>query len=120
MIRWLPRNASAFMEFEEGGGVFEVATLALGTVGLDFAEVIHGLLKLAREPLVVQAESGEGAVGVDNIEVNPGLVVGRVGGTVEHGRFKRGDTIETPGGVGDFLDELGLGGRRGLVLVEEA
>ena len=120
MIGGLPRNSFVFMEFEEGGGVFEVAALALDAVSLDLAEVVDGLLELAGEPLVVQAESGEGAVGVDNIEVNPGLVVGRVGGTVEHGRFKRGDTIETPGGVGDFLDELGLGGRRGLVLVEEA
>jgi hypothetical protein len=48
-----------FVELEEGSGVFEVAAVALDAVGLDFAEVVHGLLELAGEPLVVQAESGK-------------------------------------------------------------
>jgi hypothetical protein len=47
------------VEFEEGGGVFEVAALALDAVGLDIAELVDGLLELAGEPLVVQAESGK-------------------------------------------------------------
>jgi len=59
MIGGLPRNSFVFVEFEEGGGVPEVATLALGAVSLDFAEVVHGLLELAGEPLVMQAESGQ-------------------------------------------------------------
>ena len=53
-----------FVEFEEGGGVFEVAALALGAVGLDLAEVVQGFLELAGEPLVVQAEGSEVSVGV--------------------------------------------------------
>ena len=59
MIGGIPRNSFVLVEFEEGGGVFEVATLALGAVSLDFAEVVHGLLELAGEPLVMQAESGQ-------------------------------------------------------------
>ena len=33
--------------------------------------------------------------------------------------FEEWDAVEAPGGVGDFVDELGLGGGGGLVLVEE-
>src|ERR1700733_7402718 len=47
MIGGLPGNSFALVEFEEGGGVFEVAALALGAVSLDFAELVHSLLKLA-------------------------------------------------------------------------
>jgi hypothetical protein len=43
-----PGNSFVFVEFEEGGGVFEVAALALGAVGLDVAERVPGLLELAR------------------------------------------------------------------------
>jgi hypothetical protein len=39
MIGGLPENSFVFMEFQEVGGVLEVATLALGALGLDFAEV---------------------------------------------------------------------------------
>ena len=120
MIGGLPRNSFVFVEFEEGGGVLEVATFAFGAVRLDFAEVVHSLLELAREPLVVQAESGEGAVGVDDVEVDPPLIGGWVGGAIEEGGFERGDAVEAPGGVGEFLGELGLGGGCGLVFVEEA
>jgi hypothetical protein len=47
MIGGLPWDSFVFVEFEEGGGVFEVATLALGTVGLDFAERVEAFLELA-------------------------------------------------------------------------
>jgi hypothetical protein len=33
--------------------------------------------------------------------------------------FQLGDAFETPGGVGEFLGEMGFGGRGGLVFVEE-
>jgi hypothetical protein len=59
MIGGLPWNSFVFVEFEEGGGVFQVAPLGLGTLGLDFAEQVHGLLELAGEALAVQAESGK-------------------------------------------------------------
>ena len=65
-----------FMEFQEGRSALEIALLLVAALGLDFAEVVHGLLELAGEPLTVQAESGEGAVGVDEIRwprpVRPG------------------------------------------------
>src|SRR5580704_3632585 len=120
MIGGLPRNFFVFVEFEEGGGIFESAALALGTVGLDVTERVHGFLKLAGEPLVVHAEGGEGAVGVDDIEVNPGLVVGWVGGAVEEGGFEERDAVDAPSGVGEFLNELRFSGSGRLVFVEEA
>ena len=33
--------------------------------------------------------------------------------------FQEWNAVETPGGVGEFVDELGLGGGGGLVLVEK-
>ena len=54
----------------------EVALLLAAALGLDFAEVVHGFLELAGEPLVVQAEGGEGAVGVDDVEVIAACSVG--------------------------------------------
>jgi hypothetical protein len=120
IVGGLPRNSFVFVEFEEGGGVFEVAALALGAVGLDIAERVQGLLELAGEPLVVQAEGGEGAMGVDDIKVDASLFGGRIGGAVEESGFEGGDAVDAPGGVGDLLDELGFGGGSRLVFVEEA
>jgi len=100
--------------------MLEVALLLTAALGLDFAEVVHGLLELAGEPLVVQAESGEGAVGVDDIKVDASLLGGRVGGAIEEGGFKGWNAIDAPGGVDEFLGELGFGGSSGLVFVEEA
>jgi hypothetical protein len=67
----------------------------------------------------VHAEGGDGAVGVDDIEVDASLIGGRVGGAVEQGGLERGDAVEAPGGVDKFLGELGLGWCGGLVFVEE-
>ena len=64
MIGGIPRNSFVLVEFEEGGGVFEVATLALGAVGLDVAERVQAFLELAGEAVAVHSESGEGTVGV--------------------------------------------------------
>ena len=58
-----------FMEFLEGVARLRSRS-GLAAVGLDFAELVHGLLELAGEPLVVQAEGGEGAVGVDDLKVD--------------------------------------------------
>ena len=78
------------MEFQEGGGALEV-TLLLRRRRSDWISrsVIHGFLELAGEPLVVQAEGGEGAVGVDDVEVDGGLLRGWVGGAVEERGFER-------------------------------
>jgi len=107
------------MEFQEGRGAFEVALLLAAALGLDFADVVQGFLELAGESLVVQTEGGEGAVGVDDVEVDRGLLGGWVGGAVEEGGFEQGDAVEAPGGVGEFLGELGLGGGGGLIFVGE-
>ena len=34
--------------------------------------------------------------------------------------FEERDAIETPGGIGEFLDELGFGGSGGSIFIEEA
>ena len=44
-----------FLEFEDGGGVAQVLPLAFQAVELEFAEVVKGLLELARQTLAVQA-----------------------------------------------------------------
>jgi hypothetical protein len=115
-----PRNSSVFMEFEEGGGVFEIAAFALGTGGLDFAEGVEGALELAGEALALDTEVGDEAMGVDDVERD--FVIGREGsgGAGEDVGFEERDAVEAPGGVGDFGDELRFGGRGGLVLVEKA
>jgi hypothetical protein len=107
------------MEFHEGRGVLEVALLLAAALSLDFAELVQGFLELAGEPLGVQAEGGEGAVGVDDVKVDGSLLGGWVGGAVEEGGFEQGDAVKAPGGVGDLLGEVGLGGRGRLVFVEE-
>ena len=61
------------MELEESRGLLEVTLLLVAALGLDFAELVHSILELAGEPLVVQAESCEGAVGVDDVEVDASL-----------------------------------------------
>jgi hypothetical protein len=99
--------------------LLEVALLLAAALELEVAELVHGLLELAGEPRVVQAEGGEGAVGVDDIEFDTSLLGGWVGGAVEEGGFEEWDAVEAPGGVGEFLGELGFGGGGGLVFVEE-
>jgi len=86
---------------------------------LDFAELVQGFLELAGESLAVHAEGGEGAVGVDDVEVDGSLLGGWVGGAVEQGGFEHRDAVETPSGVDEFLGELSFGGGGRLVFVEE-
>jgi hypothetical protein len=107
------------VEFQEGRGVLEVSLLLVAALGLDLAELVQGFLELAGESLVVEAESGEGAVGVDDVEVDSSLIGGRVGGSVEECGFEQGDTVEAPGGVGEFLSEVSFGGSGGFVFIEE-
>ena len=108
MVGGLPGDSFVFVEFEEGGGIFEIAALAIGAVGLDFAELVERLLELAGQPLRVHAEGGE--------QGNKGLGVGVLGKQLG---FEQRDAVEAPGGVGEFLREVRFGGRGGLVLVEE-
>jgi hypothetical protein len=125
ILRRVVWNAFVFMEFQESRGALEVALLLVPALGLDLAEVVHGLLELAGESRVMQAQGGESAVGVDDVERHflsrqAGLIGGRVYSAVEKGGFERGDAVDAPGGVGEFLGQLGLGGSGGLVFVEEA
>jgi len=55
-------------------------------------------LELAREPLAVQAEGGEGAVGVDDVKVDGSLIAGWVGGAVE----ERIGAVGAGAGIGDW------------------
>jgi hypothetical protein len=120
MIGGLPGNSFVFVEFEEGGGVFEVAALAFGTVGLDLAELVEALLELPGEALALDAEVGEEAMSVDDVKVDGSLIGWRLGGAGEHFGFEERDSVEAPGSVGELLDELGFGGSGGLIFVEEA
>ena len=108
-----------FMEFEKGSGTLEVALLLETALGLDFAELVERLLELAGEPLAVHAESGESAVCVDDVKADSRLLGGRVGGAVKEGGFEHRDAVDAPGGVGELLGELSLGGSGGPIFVEE-
>src|SRR5580704_6215541 len=59
-------------------------------------------------------------MGVDDVEGD--FVFGRDwgGGAGQDFGFEKRDAVEAPGGVGEFGDELGFGGRRGAIFVEEA
>jgi hypothetical protein len=109
-----------FVEFEEGGGVLELAALGLGAVGLDLAELIEALLELTGKALALDAEVGDEAMGVDDIECDFPIERDGSGGAREHFGFEQRDAVEAPGSVGDFRDELRFGGSGGLVFVEEA
>ena len=90
MVGGLPGNSFVFVEFEEGGGVFELAALAFPTVGLDVAEVLESFLELAREAVALDAEVGEEPVGVED---------GEAVRVREKSGFEERDAIEAPGGV---------------------
>jgi hypothetical protein len=48
-----------FMELEKSRGLLEVTLLLVAALGLDFAELVQGVLELAREAMGVQSESGQ-------------------------------------------------------------
>src|ERR1700733_15743535 len=75
---------------------------------LDFAEMMEGFLELAGEARAVERERGQ--------RRDEGLGVGVLG---EQGGFEEWDAVETPGGVGDFVDQLSFGGSGGSVLIDE-
>jgi hypothetical protein len=119
MVGGLPWNSLVFMEFEDGGGVFELALLVAEAFVLDVAELIESLLELAREAGAVQSEVGQKAMGVDDVE-GGGLGAGGRGlGAFEHVNLEEWDAIYAPGSVGELLDQLGFGCGGGLVFVGE-
>src|SRR5579883_469010 len=134
------------MELQQGGGIFQVVALAEAAIILHLAQLFDRLLELARQARALDVDTGDDAVGVDDIKVDSRLLVGRVfgadlyisAGTTERPAsifltglwaappcagyqvgFEQRDAVETPGGVDQFLDELGFGGVGGLVFVEE-
>ena len=120
MIGGLPGNPFVFVQFEQSGGVFEFAALALDALSLHFAEFVQAFLELAGETLALNAEVGEEAMGVDDVKFDGGLLGGWIGSAGEQVGFEERDAIEAPGGVDELLDELGFGGSGGSVFVEEA
>jgi hypothetical protein len=92
------------MEFADGGGVLEVLLFALAASVLKGEELLERLVKLAGEALAVDAEQGDGAISVDDVEVDAGLLAGRVGGAAEGLGFEKRDAVLAPGGVGEVVD----------------
>ena len=108
MVGGIPRNSFVLMEFQDVGGVAEVAALLVAALVLDGAELVERFLELAGEARAVESEGGEGG----DQELGAG------GGGEEVG-FKEWNAVQAPGGVGQFLDELRFGGVGGLILVSE-
>jgi len=119
MVGGLPWKTFVFIEFEDGGGILEFSALALEAVGLNLAKLVEGFLELAGEPMALQVEVCDEAMGVDDVEVDTRLLIGRVGGAGEQVGLEQRDAIEAPGGVDQFLDELGFGRSCRLVFVHE-
>src|SRR5579871_2840553 len=114
MVGGLPGKPFVFMEFEQGGGVLELAVLPLAALGLDGSELNEGLFEEVGDAMAVQAEVAEG--------LNRGL--GRRWGLGVHGLgeqigFEKRHALETPSGVGEFVDEMVFGGGGRFVLIEE-
>ena len=59
MVGWLPGNSFVFMEFEECGGIFELAFFVLAALILDVAELDECFLELAGEACAVETQSGQ-------------------------------------------------------------
>ena len=85
---------------------------------MDGAELVEGLVELAVEALAVHAEGGDGSMGVDDVEFDARLFAGWIRAAVEEFGFEERDTVLTPGGVGELVDEMSFGGGGGAVLVE--
>src|SRR5271169_4374620 len=96
------------MANEDFGHFVEMAALLAATFLLDVAELLGCFLELAGEARAMESQPGE--------ERDLGLGVGGLG---EQVGFEEWDAIETPGGVGDFVDQLSFGWGGGGVLIEE-
>src|SRR5580700_6702470 len=99
MIGGFPWNSFVFMEFQQGGGVLEIALLTLAALGLDSAELVEDFLELAGEALAVQTEGCQGAMCGGEVEVDgclPGRWIGKVG---KKSGFEQWDAVLTPSGV---------------------
>src|SRR5437016_12633293 len=102
------------MQFQNGGGVFQVAIFGFAAVGLDFAKLIERLVELTGEAMSVHAEIREqtllaaeslfnGTAGLDVGEVNIDAAGGEGGGEHEDVAFEEGGAIQAPGRIGEAL-----------------
>ena len=119
MVGGFPGLLFVLIEFQQRGGVSEVAALAILALGLDLAQFVEGFLELARQARALHVEAGDEAVGVDYIKIDTGLLAGRIGCASEQVGFEQRDAIEAPGGVDQFLDELSFGRGGGPIILEE-
>ena len=104
----IPGKSFALMAYEELGHFVEMAALQAAALVLDVAELLDSFLELPGEARAVEPERGQLR--------DQGLGAGGLG---EQFGFEEWDAVEAPGGVGEFLDELGFGGSGRLVFVEE-
>ena len=107
------------VEFEKLGGAAEVVLLALAALDLDVAELLERFQELPAEALAVHTQGGEGAMGVDDIEIDGGLLVGRILGAMEQLCFEQRDAVLTPGSVGELVDQVRFGGSGRTIFLDE-
>ena len=69
MVGGFPGLLFVLVEFQQCGGVSEVAALAVLALGLDLAQFVEGFLELARQARTLQVDAGDEAVGVDDVNV---------------------------------------------------
>ncbi len=107
-----------FMHLDEVGGLIELVLVVGGAFGLELLEEGKSFFELAGESLAVEAEVREGAgLGVQGggdregvLDLFRCIAEGRGGRDDAEGEeivFERGDAVETPGGVGQGLCEMG-------------
>ena len=77
-------------------------------------------MELPGKALALDAEVGDEAMGVDDVESDFRIGWDGRGGARKDFGFEERDAIEAPGGVGELLDELRFGGSGGLIFIEEA
>jgi len=106
----IPWDSFVFVEFEESGGVFELAFFEGAAIGLDFAEGGERVLELARESGGLEIEAGEESVGVDD---------GEAVGAGDEAGFEERESAEAPSGIGELVDKMRFGETGRLVFVEE-
>ena len=96
------------------GGSFENLAFPLATLGLEFAKLPECPFELAREARAMEAEHGKGLEGWLRIRVMPVPI-----GHPQEAGFEERDAAQAPGGFGEFLHQMVLGGRGRLEFLEE-